>query len=96
VNKIDGQGITEGEIVLTEDAGRVKTSIERDVEETRGVGMGGAAGVVLETRVHDHIPDELVCGVPGGSGEGLAKAIVSDMGAHVGVDVKVLTTLEES
>lgn len=82
--------------MLTEDAGSVKTTIEGDVEETSGVGIGGAAGVVLKTRVHDHVPDELVCSVPGGSGKGLAKAIVSDMGAHVGVDVKVVTTLEES
>lgn len=96
VNKIDGQGVSEGEIVLTEHAGSVKAAVEGDVEQTGGVGIRRAAGVVLETCVQDHLSDELVGGVPGGSGEGLAKAVVGDMGAHVGVDVKVLTTLEES
>lgn len=95
VNKIDGEGIPEGEILFTEHAGGVEATVEGDVEQPRGVGIGGAAGVVLKTRVQDHLSDELVRGVPGGGGEGLAKAIVGDMGAHVGVDVEVLTVVEE-
>jgi len=96
VNKINGQGVAERKIGLAEHTGGVEAAVEGHVEQNSRVGIPRAARVVLQARVHDHLGYELVRGVPIWGGEWLAKAVVSDMRAHVGVYVEALTTFEES
>lgn len=75
----------------------MKTTIKGDVEEISNVGIPGATRVVLESGVEDHLGKKLVGREPGArSGERLAKAVVGDMGTHVGVNVEVGAITEET